>query len=231
MEVVLVHGAWHGAWCWQHLIPELERYGATVTAVDMPIDLPFDECTGAVLAVLEACEVPAILVGHSMGGAIISQAAEVMPEKVERLVYLAAFAPQDGQSVNSLGRGNLASALRGAVSADDDGYLVVDPDVARVAFYHDCEESEIEASLARLRPQHATGFSTKLTLTDERYGRCEKQYIECIEDQAVHISLQRKMAVDAGCFHINTMRTSHSPFLSAPAELAGLILTSGPPPQ
>lgn len=229
MDVVLVHGAWHGAWCWHRLIPELERYGATVYAPDLPIAEPFERSVAEVQAVIERCEQPAVLVGHSMGGALISQAAEAVPDRISRLVYLAAFAPADGQSVNSFGRENIASALRGHVSENEDGLLEVDRKIVPAAFYGDCEEADASDAISRLRPQHPSGFSTRLNLTPENYGRCERQYIECIEDQAVHVALQRQMAIAAGCFHINSMRTSHSPFLSAPAELAGFILTSGPP--
>lgn len=231
MDIVLVHGAWHGAWCWERLVPELERYGATVYAPDLPIDQPFDACVDVITATLDDCDGPALLVGHSMGGALISQAAEYRHELIERLIFIAAFAPSDGESVNSLGHRNLASALRGNVAPDEQGLLVVDKGVAPAAFYADCDDETAEAAIQRLRPQHESGFSQKVVLTAGKSGACSRQYIECIEDQAVHVSAQRQMAVACGCTHINSMRTSHSPFLSAPVELAGLILTSGPPPH
>lgn len=230
-HILLVHGAWHDGWCWHRLVPELERYGHQVRAPDLPIEGSFGDCVEAVVAELDQCDSPALVVGHSLGGAFITQAAESRPDAVARLVYLAAFLPGDGQSVNALGRENIASALRGHVAPDDEGRMMIDRDVARAAFYADCDDDVVSAAIERLRPMNPSSFGAKLALSESAFGRCALQYIECIEDQAVHVSLQRKMAVEAGCTHINSMRTSHSPFLSAPAELAGLIALSGPPPH
>lgn len=228
-EIVLVHGAWHGAWCWEKLVPHLEERGLTVTAPDLLIDQPFETSVDVVVDVLRERD-KVLLLGHSMGGAVISAAAERVPDAIERLIFLAAFAPQDGETINSLVEANLASALRENMALNEDGRLVVREEVIAAAFYGDCDDDTVAAAMSQLRPQHPSAFSTALRLSAENYGRVEQQYIECIEDQAIHISLQRRMARAAGCTLINSIRTSHSPFLSAPAELAGLILQSGPPP-
>src|SRR5262249_16825374 len=111
----LVHGAWHGAWCWQKLAPLLERGGHQVDAFDLPGHgddrAPVSEMTPAhnaerVREHLERASEPVVLVGHSMGGMAVTQGAELAPDKVAKLVYLAAFLPANGQSLFDLAAGD-----------------------------------------------------------------------------------------------------------------------------
>src|SRR6201990_523636 len=106
-RIVLVHGAFGGAWSWEPVIPGLEEAGHTVQAIDLPgsgedhtpvAGVTLDGYTERVWQAL-ASGPPAVLVGHSMGGVVVTQAAARTPEQVERLVYVAAFAPADGQSL------------------------------------------------------------------------------------------------------------------------------------
>lgn len=225
---VLVHGAWHGSWCWDKVTPLLEERGHTVAAPDLPLDMDLDADVATVADALNAEEGAAILVGHSMAGAVVSQAAEQLFEKIERLVFLTAFAPQNGESINTLARCNIASALRdNVIPAADGGGVVVKPEVIRQCFYHDCSDDDVERAMAMLQSQNPAPFGTALALTPGRYGNVSKQYIECIEDQAIHIHLQREMARRAGCTLINSLQTSHSPFFSAPAQLAAHLATVG----
>lgn len=225
---VLIHGAWHGGWCWHKVMPFLVERGHRVRAPDLPVADGLDAYVDTTLAALEAESEPAILVGHSMAGAVISQVAERVPEKIERLVFVTAFAPQNDETINTLARTNLASALRDNVvpAASGDG-VVVKPEVVRDCFYHDCDEDDVAFATERLRPQNPAAFTAKLTLTPERYGKVSKQFIECAEDQAIHIYLQRQMAKRAGCLLVNSLQTSHSPFFSAPMQLAAYLATVG----
>lgn len=208
-------------------MPLLEERGHEVLAPDLPLDQGLDAYVARVVEVLALEESATILVGHSMAGAVISQAAEQMPDKIERLVFVTAFAPQDGESINTLARLNIASALRDNLVPGAAGSVIVKPDVVRGCFYHDCSDEDVDRATARLRPQNPASFGTKLALTPERYGKVRKQYIECVEDQAIHIHVQRVMAQRAGCTLINSLPTSHSPFFSAPAQLAAHLATIG----
>lgn len=229
MHFILVHGAWHGAWCWRKTIDALEAMGHRAEAPDLdigePVEVVFEQ-----LADVVAARDQVTLVGHSLGGMLASVIAERLPEHLERLAFLAAFAPRNGESVASLGRNNLASALRGNVEENEEGRLTVNDRIVRAAFYADCDDATADDAISRLRPQHPSAFSHEVQLSTENYGRVPTQYIECVEDQAVHVSLQRQMARAIDCTLINSLRTSHSPFLSTPEELAGLLALSGPPP-
>jgi pimeloyl-ACP methyl ester carboxylesterase len=102
MTLVLVHGAWHGGWCWQRLTPHLERLGVFVRVVELPsvgaaagsaVDLSRDAAT--VRSVIDSVPAPLVLCGHSYGGMVISQAA-AGARNVARLLYLCAFMPAEG---------------------------------------------------------------------------------------------------------------------------------------
>ena len=225
---VLVHGAWHGSWCWNKVVPFLEERGHSVVAPELPLSEGLEAYVETVIAALNSSSEPAILVGHSMAGAVISQAGEQLPERIERLVYVSAFAPQDGESINTLARRNIASGLRdNVIPAEDGNGVVVKPGIIRDCFYHDCTDEDVSFATDRLRPQNPGAFAQKLALTQARYGALAKQFIECVEDQAIHIHLQRVMARQAGCALVNSLQTSHSPFLSAPAQLAAHLATVG----
>ena len=227
MKFILVHGAWHGPWCWDKVTAFLEDRGDTVFAPELPLAESLSAYVEVVINAVKSAEAPVVLVGHSMAGAVVSLVAEAVPDLIERLVFLAAFAPQDGESINDKARMSLASALRDNMDVNSEGLVTVKEDVIASAFYHDCAKANIDAAIPRLRAQNPAAFGERLRLSAENYGRVPKHYIECIEDQAIHVSLQRQMAETAGCTLINTLRTSHSPFFSAPAALAALLAQIG----
>lgn len=231
-SIVLIHGAWHGAWCWDKVVPILRDRGFEVITPDLPghggdttprSEISLDAYARATVAALETASEPATLIGHSMGGMVISAAAELAPERIRSLVYLCAFVPANGESMAD--RSNSGpSAITGNLSPAEDGTcVVVNDDTLVRAFYHDCAEADIQTAQRNLVPQNMLLMNDPVTLTAERFGRIPRAYIECIEDQAIHIVAQREMAKSGNCDPIITLNTSHSPFFSAPVELADAI--------
>ena len=105
---VLVHGAWHGGWCWATVRTLLEREGHEVSAPDLPghgdnktplEELSLERYARHICELLDAASEPVILVAHSMGGIVITQAAEYRPEKVKHLVYVTAYLLRSGESM------------------------------------------------------------------------------------------------------------------------------------
>ena len=129
---VLIHGSWHGAWCWEKVIPLLEAAGHVAVAVDLPghgddVTPPdrveLSDYADRISAAVAEHPGPVVLVGHSMGGGAITQAAEDCADKLGLLVYLAAFVPQNGSSIAEQA---MSSAMSGFYS--DTLVLVVEPE-------------------------------------------------------------------------------------------------------
>lgn len=161
-----------------------------------------------------------VLVGHSYGGAVISQAAAWFGD-VAHLVYLAAFALHDAESVVSalMSFPRRDVALGSAIVNRPDGTSVLDPTLAAPALYGSCTVESIDASLPRLSPQPAA------TMTQVMEGavpsHVESTYVVCSRDEAVHPDHQRIMA--ARCTHTVELETDHSPFASAVSETADVL--------
>jgi len=226
--VILVHGAWHGAWCWSALQAELDRRGVPSYAVDLPgqgaSTAPLGDLHGDaahVADVVDRLGTDVVLVGHSYGGAVITEAA-VRTARVAHLVYLAAFALDAGESVLGLLRSlphhevALSAAMRPGVV---EGTTVLDPVAAVPALYGRCDPTVVRAALARLSPQSMATFTQETTGCPR--PRIGSTYVVCTEDEAVHPEHQAAMATR--CDTVVRLATDHSPFVSAVAATADVI--------
>ncbi|WP_455280957.1 alpha/beta fold hydrolase [Cupriavidus necator] len=229
---VLVHGAWHGAWCWSSVIPLLRAQGHGVTAVDLPgrwrepgelVGLTADDYVRIVEQVLRTVDGPIVLVGHSLGGATISLAAERVPDHVRRLIYLAAFLVPDGQTVGAIAGTDEHSSLSTLVRRDT-GVSYVNLERANQVLYHDCSEADTRVAHRPLCFEPSVMGQTPMRVTPERFGRIPRAYIECLQDRAISINAQRAMQAALPCNQVATMDTGHSPFISRPYELAEILL-------
>lgn len=177
-----------------------------------------------VVAELERLGEPAILVGHSMGGLSITLAAERAPERVARLVYLCAYLPRDGESLGGLSAAIAESenVMRLTYSEDRLTATVIDETI-QPAFYADCSDEDVAFAKARLKPLPVQPVFAPIHVTADRYGRVPRVYIECTEDRAIPLHLQRSMADAVEPIERHTLNTSHSPFFSAPDRLADIL--------
>ncbi len=234
---VLVHGAWHGPWCWSKLTPGLEARGHRVTAVELPGrrgdaaalgSLKPDQFAASVLQVLDASPRPVVLVGHSLGGATISLVAEARPDKIKTLAYLTAFLVPAGKTVGSIAVTDKETWIPKVVQRDaGTGVSRLNPALVREVFYQDCSDEDIAYAQRNVTPEPPTMGTAPIQTTDERFGRVDRVYIECLRDRAIGIATQRSMQTALPCRAVHTMDTSHSPFFSDPAGLAN-ALTSLP---
>lgn len=232
---VLVHGAWVGGWCWHKVVPMLEAEGHRVVALDLPghgddrtavSGMTLDANVARIRAAIDAAEHPVILVGHSMGGMAITQAAEEVPDEIDMLVYLSALLPQDGQSGNDLAERVVDPVLATKMQINaSEGTAWIPADVWREAAYGECDDEDFVFATSRHVPESLAAMGTPVRSTAERAGRVSRVYIECLRDRTIPIDGQRAMQQAAGCEHILTIDTDHSPYLSRPRELADHLLS------
>jgi pimeloyl-ACP methyl ester carboxylesterase len=237
---ILVHGAFHGAWCWDRLVPKLEARGHRAHAFDLPSlgadrtpisEVTLDLWVSCVVDQIETRAEPIVLVGHSLAGVAVAAATERVPDRVRLLVYLAAFLPLDGDSVASLSASPAARKESGpsAFARSDDGLsFSARPEVAGERFYHACSAEDAAFAVPLLRPQAYSVQRTPVKLTEDRYGKVPRVYIECLEDRVISLGLQRDMVARAGVREVVSLATDHSPFFSAPELLADVLSRLAP---
>jgi len=231
---VLVHGAWHGAWCWNKVVPLLREHGHQVTAVDLPgrwskpsemTSIKAEDYAWVVEQVVRNSDRPVVLVGHSLGGATVSMAAENCSTHIRRSVYLSAFMVLNGDSVGSISSKDQGTQIPRAVVRDaTTNTSTVNPAFAREVFYGDCSDEDIRIALQLLSPEPSVMNRHQLRLSPQKYGKVDRAYIECTLDRAVSIETQRAMQAASPCNRVITLETSHSPFLSKPVEVANALL-------
>jgi pimeloyl-ACP methyl ester carboxylesterase len=227
---VLVHGGWHGAWCWEHVVPLLVARGHTVITPDLPghgnDQTPASQASlggyvSAVCLVLDQQSEPVILAGHSMGGVVITQAAEERPERVRLLVYIAAFLPGSGQSLALLTQGDTESLIPPNSLPTADGLAITLRDSAlREMLYADCPPEALARARQRLLPEPLAPLAEPVRTTTARFGRVPRAYVECLRDRALPLARQREMQAATPCRTVVAIDTGHSPFFAAPRALA-----------
>jgi pimeloyl-ACP methyl ester carboxylesterase len=216
-HVVLVHGAWHGAWCWDGVVAELRARGQSVVAVELPFQGWRGDVTEARQAIV-AAGAGSVVVGHSMGGLVVSEAARGV-RSVSQLIYLAAFMLDVGEDTAPL-MAEHESELLGAVSLEADG-VTVDRRKARELFFGDSDDAVVSSVVERLRPM--VGDAPALVAEPPAWRDVPSTYVVCTRDRALPPSLQRRMAARAGS--VVEWPTDHSPFLTRPADIAELALS------
>ena len=225
----LIHGAWHGAWCWEPLIPELERRGHRALAVDLPCDDPaattMDNATLVADALADAApdDEDVVVVGHSLGG--ITAAVMPLLRPVRRVVFLTALMPRPGRSL-----GDVMSSEPDTTTEEfnalprhvgEDGSVSWDPAVAGPFFYQACPPGTAEWAAPRLRTQVWTTSREPCPL--ETWPHCELVSIVCQDDELLRPDWSRRIAREV--LHIDPIELpgGHFPMLGIPSELAAAL--------
>jgi len=230
---VLIAGAWHGAWCWQKIVPLLEAQGHRVRIPDLPATgadttdpakATLESWARFVAELLAAEPEPAILVGHSRGGVVISRAAEILPDKVRRLVYLCAYLLPAGSTLAETARGDQESLVPPNMIPAAGGLTCnLRGSVIRDALFGLCSDADYEHALTQMRPEPLKPLVTPLRVTLERFGRIPRAYIECSHDRTITLGAQRRMQAVLPCDPVLTLASDHSPFFSQPTTLAQML--------
>jgi pimeloyl-ACP methyl ester carboxylesterase len=234
---VLIHGAWHGGWCWHKVVPRLEKLGHRVLAPDLPglgrdktpvnrVSLPL--WRDFVCKLIDAEREPVILVGHSRGGIVVSEVAEHRSDRIRSLVYLTAFLPRDGQSLFDLAANATGSEVPPSmVMSEDKSSSVVRDEAIRSAFYGECSDEDVALARACLQPEPTLPLATPVHLTEANFGRVPRVYIRCLRDRAVTPPFAEQMIAATPCERVLEIDTDHSPFFSRPDETVAHLHSIG----
>jgi pimeloyl-ACP methyl ester carboxylesterase len=232
---LLIHGAWHGGWCWHKVVARLRRAGMRATAPDLPSlgrdrtpieTITLQTWTDSVCRHLDGESEPVILVGHSRAGAVISQVAEERPQKVHTLVYLAGYLLADGESVAQVALQDERSLVApNMVLAEDRKSCTLREAGTRDALYGECADEDVVLANSLLAPEAVAPLTTPIRTSVENFGRVPRVYIECRRDRAISLSEQRRMVSAIPCRQVISMDTDHSPFFSSPDELTAHLLS------
>jgi pimeloyl-ACP methyl ester carboxylesterase len=227
---VLVHGAWHGAWCWELVGQRLDAASVPYVALDLAgrdRDAGLDDDAAVVRAAHDAVDGDVVLVGHSYGGAVITDAGD--HSAVSHLIYLCAFALDDGETCLSAAAGDPAAAsinhdgrpdMGAGFRVGDDGLVTLDPGIATTCFFNDCDPSVTTWALERLTAHPLR--SLQQPPRSVAWRARPSTYVVGADDLAVHPDLQRILA--RRCTTAVEWPTGHSPFLSRPDLVADLIV-------
>jgi pimeloyl-ACP methyl ester carboxylesterase len=236
-RIVLVHGAFAGAWCWEPVVPGLLAAGHDVEAFDLPgsgadrtrhAEVTLDSYADRTCEILAGGR-PAVLVGHSMGGVVVTQAAARRPELVTSLVYVAAFIPADGESLLDLthypeAAGDQVQA--NLVLAGDPPVATLPREAARGALLGSCDDQQAAWALDHLGPQPGVPFGDPFRLDSgsaEAFLALPRAYLTCLRDRAIPPALQRLMYGRAGCDPVVELDTDHSAWISATAAVVAAL--------
>lgn len=231
---ILIHGSWHNAWNWHKVIPILQSAGHQVFAVDLPgmgrDKTPIQEVKLAtsvqkICDLIDTIEEKVILVGHSKNGIVISQAAEYRSEKIEKLIYLAAYLIPNGKTQADYSKLDVDGVLKPFVTRYPETQShTLQPEIYKEGLYHDCDDSIVEMAKLLLSNEPMETSITPLELSEEKYGSVRRFYIECTEDRAVTPFIQQKMYKETICEKVYSIPTSHSPFFSQRQLLSDIFM-------
>ncbi len=217
-SIVLVHGAFADGSSWNKVIPLLEAEGFTVTAVQNPLK-SLSEDVATTKRVLDAQKGDVVLVGHSYGGAVITEAA-AGNSKVKALVYVAAFAPDAGETLGALGERFPAAPLGTAVVPDSAGFLYIDRAKVADVFANDLPKEEAALLAATQKPLAAAIFGEPLKAA--AWKSIPSWYVVSTQDKAINPDLERFMAKRMNA-KTKELKASHVSFISNPTEIAKVI--------
>jgi pimeloyl-ACP methyl ester carboxylesterase len=236
---ILVHGMFHGGWCWDRIERRLRRAGHEVVAPDLagcgsdktPVaDVSLDRWVTDVSNLVKGDSQKAILVGHSRGGLVVSQVAERTSPNVAAIVYLTALMLPDGMAAMELpailteeGFDNSSVSLGVGFGMSPDGQSMFAQENLVEAFYSNCSEEDRAFAIPRLGPEAIAPTMTKLSLTASRWGSLPRIYIETTRDNTLPIEAQRAMIARSKPTEVHSLDADHMPIFNDVERLAGIL--------
>jgi len=216
--IVLVHGAFADGSSWDRVIPKLQAKGLKVVAVQNPLKSLADDIAFTKRAIRNV-DGPVVLVGHSWAGMVITEAGA--DDKVKSLVYVAAFAPDEGQAITDISKDSPPSAGLANLVADADGYLSMTPSELAKHFAQDLPAGQTRLMAATQGPVNSKVFGEKVSIA--AWKTKPSWFIVATKDHMIQPELQFAMARHIGA-HTTALTTSHVAMISNAEAVVAAIL-------
>lgn len=216
--IVLVHGAFADGSSWDRVVPLLLAKGYPVVALHQPLSSLADD-VAATRRAIEAQPGDVVLVGHSYGGAVITEAGN--SPKVKSLVYVAAFGPDANESINDLGRGQPPPVWATALRVDSGGYGWLNRSAVLQHFAQDLPEAEAGLLAVKQGPINTKNFDEKIKVAS--WHSRPSFYLRATSDHMIVPEAQAAMAKRLGAT-VTSIASSHVPMLSHPTDVASIIM-------
>ena len=233
---VLVHAAWHGAWSFDKTKKILEESGAKVITFDLPghgkdqtaiKDISLEAYVQKVKDEILKLDEPVVLVGHSLAGFVVSQVAEEIPDKIEKLVFIAAMIPYEGKTVFDIVNADIESQLlQNLIFAEDKSWATVNEETLKNVVYNKASTEQIAEAAPNLVHQATQPFFAAVETSANAFGKIDKTYIVCEHDKILSPTAQRNLIEQIGISKSLTLSTGHVPNVENPDALAQAILNA-----
>jgi pimeloyl-ACP methyl ester carboxylesterase len=233
---ILIHGAWHGGWCWDGVIAGLEKAGYSAEAPTMPghrpgdhrSDIRLEDYIGKIMETIEKQAEPVILVGHSSAGFLLQCVAARIPEKIEHLIFNNAFILPDGKCQFDLVPPDVAAGMTQAAKASPDNCIPVMEDFVRNNLMAGEPVEKQDQLLARLVPQPIALFSTPISIRGFEPGSFKKTVLYCRHDVSLPPGAFLGMAQALGQYDLIEVDLGHEGVFTSPDSIAaGLVKAVG----
>ncbi|CAM4051804.1 Pimeloyl-ACP methyl ester carboxylesterase [Pedobacter westerhofensis] len=232
---VLVHGAFQGAYAWKYVKAQLEAAGQKVVVVELPghgsdqtpvATLTLNSYRNKVISAITGISGKVVLVAHSAGGSVITGVADSIPEHIEKMVYIAAAIPKNGQSLDDIVGMDASSQLFPNVTPSADGLTgSISNDKVFSIFCQDGSEEVKQLLIANNRPEPLHPQMEKIVLKNNPAAAAlPKYYIHTTKDLVAPYELQKKIVAEHGIKNVFTLDSGHCPFLSVPDQVTAILL-------
>ncbi len=230
--ILLVHGAWEGAWSWGETVPFLEAEGHKVITFDLPghgedktpiSDISLQLYADSVREELDKIAEPVIVAGHSFAGYIISQTAEDSPEYIEKLVFVASAVPYDGKPAIQIFQEDEGSELLASmIMSEDESYATLGRQAIKDVIMTGATDEQVDYALPKFVKQATKPFFEVIN-TGDNFKKVAKAYVETTKDRVISLETQRLVQNETGISEVVTLEDGHVPLVTGPENLGKAI--------
>jgi pimeloyl-ACP methyl ester carboxylesterase len=231
---VLVHGGWHGSWSWYKVECALRALGYGVTTLDLPghgadtttpSAITLSDYQQKIVSVIDSINEKVILVGHGTSAPLVSIAAEVRPDKVKKIVYIAGVLVPNGKSLaDVLTKDTQSMAVQNSTINGVNGTLDMNFDMVDKVIYGMSLQKDITLAKSLLKQEPLYPLMEPITITEENLGKIPSYYIKTMYDNALTASYQDTLLQEMPCDMIYSINSDHAPFFSKTTELLRILL-------